>query len=178
MGCVFLQGITMQIASLAYKLNPKHNKLQKIIGLYLKAKHTSKAAFYTPHQAGVSVGYDTICKLISNLSVDIHNQMMLVAKTKVIVMFHDNIRLIYAVSSQHGDNQTVSDNGTAISMLELHDDALAHILEDPDDWGPFLCNLIAQCEAGTAPRLTWADMNTLPRRKCNLRLQYLTSWIF
>ncbi|KAH7335670.1 hypothetical protein B0J17DRAFT_629915 [Rhizoctonia solani] len=146
--------------NLGSQLPPKKHPDFKILGVYLKAKHTSKAAFYILNQAGVTVSYDTIRKMLSDLSGNI-------PKKRVIVIFHDNIRLKYGVSSQHGDNQTVTDNGTAISMLVLPDDELACILEDPNDWGPFFRNLVAQHQAGTAPKLTWLDMNSLSRCKRN-----------
>ncbi|KAG8777150.1 hypothetical protein FRC12_000516 [Ceratobasidium sp. 428] len=157
-----VQDLVFQVASMAYRINPRCNMLQKILTVYMKAKHTAKAVFEILQQAGITMSYWWIKHAISSLSVDLRNQAILAAHTKPILLVHDNIRLKYGVSSQRGDNQSISDNGTASTLIILPESGRA--FEDPDDFGPFYCQLKAQRIAGTAPKLSWKDIDSSPRR--------------
>lgn len=151
----------MQITAFAYRLNRRKNSLQKVMSIYLFGKHTSKAVFDILHQAGFTMSYSYVRKALSNLARDIHIQIILSASGPIII-FHDNIRLKFAIRSQRGDNQSVSDNGTAISMLVLSDEA-AKIFQNPDQWRPFFRAVREQRIAGTAPRLCWKDLCEITR---------------
>jgi hypothetical protein len=122
----------------------------------MEAKHTSKAVISMLNQGGIVMSYSWTKKALSNLSADIRNQMLLSVASKPIVVVHDNIKLKYGVRSQRGDNQTVSDNGTAISVFILPDSACA--LENSDEFDPLRRRLKAQRIAGTSPRLSWGDL--------------------
>lgn len=51
------------------------------------------------------------------------------------LIIHDNIRLPFAVKHQRGDHLTTTDNGTAITMMPLHDPIRAkQLLWNPELW--------------------------------------------
>ncbi|KAG9080696.1 hypothetical protein FRC06_006252 [Ceratobasidium sp. 370] len=157
--------IVFQITSMAYRMNPHRNILQKVLTIYMQAKHTGKAVFDLLQQAGISMSYWWVRHAISNLSVDMRNQAILAAHTRPILLVHDNIRLKYGVSSQRGNNQSVTDNGTAATLIVLPESARA--FERPDNFGPFLRALRDKRIAKTAPRLCWEDMDVPARRIFN-----------
>ncbi|KAG9095335.1 hypothetical protein FS749_010645 [Ceratobasidium sp. UAMH 11750] len=157
--------IVFQVTSMAYRMNPHRNVLQKVLTIYMQAKHTGKAVFDLLQQAGISMSYWWVRHAISNLSVDLRNQAILAAHTRPILLVHDNIRLKYGVRSQRGDNQSVTDNGTAATLIVLPESARA--FERPDDFGPFLRALRDKRIAKTAPRLCWEDLDVPARRIFN-----------
>ncbi|KAG9080981.1 hypothetical protein FRC06_005959, partial [Ceratobasidium sp. 370] len=77
---------------------------------------------------------------------------------------HPNF-LKYGVRSQRGDNQSITDNGTTSTLSVLLDSAST--FEDPDNFRPFLCTLKAKRRAGTAPQLSWKDLDTPARHVFN-----------
>jgi hypothetical protein len=79
------------------------------------------------------------------------------ASSKVGLIVHDNIQIKFPVGSQHGDNQSVSDNGTAITFIVLPESA--RLFEDADCFMPSYRTLRAKHISGTAPRLDWKDLN-------------------
>lgn len=129
----------------------------------MHAKHTNKSAFNLLQQAGIVVSYSTIVSAVEQMSKEKRIQAIEAALTHPIVVVHDNIRLKFPVQSQRGNNQTVTDNGTAMSIIVLPDSARAFF--DADDFGPFLRKLKAQRIAGTAPQLSWGDISSLDRMK-------------
>ncbi|KAG9077266.1 hypothetical protein FS749_010861 [Ceratobasidium sp. UAMH 11750] len=153
--------IVFQITSMAYRMNLHRNVLQKVLTVYMHAKHTGKAVFDLLQQAGISMSYWWVRHASSNLSVDLRNQAFLAAHTCPILLGHDNIRLKYGVSSQRGDNQSVTDNGTTATLIVLPKSARA--FERPDDFGPFLRALRDKRIAKTAPRLCWDDLDNPAR---------------
>jgi hypothetical protein len=133
--------------------------------MYLQAKHTSKAAFYLLQQSGIVPSYSCIRKILKNLAKETNHQMVAAASTKPSLFVHDNIKIKYGVTSQRGDNQAVSDNGTAMTLIILPESARA--FEDADDFVPFYRSLKAQRIKGTAPQLNWKDLADPERYKRN-----------
>ncbi|KAH7329749.1 hypothetical protein B0J17DRAFT_722444 [Rhizoctonia solani] len=72
-------------------------------------------------------------------------------------MVHDNIRLEEPVASQRGDNQSVTDNGTAITVIHLPPSALA--LENCSEFKEFMRSLNTCHMQETAPKLSWGDLD-------------------
>ncbi|KAG8698027.1 hypothetical protein FRC09_007478 [Ceratobasidium sp. 395] len=145
-----------QIASMAYRLNPLRNTLQKVLTIYSHAKHTAKAVMDLFYQGGYLMSYSWVRDQVSSLSAAIREEMILAVRVNPFVMVHDNIRLKYPVRSQRGDNQTVSDNGTAASVIIT--DKTGRDFKNPDETGPYYWTLRAQHRAGTAPRLCFKDL--------------------
>ncbi|QRV92602.1 E3 ubiquitin-protein ligase listerin [Ceratobasidium sp. AG-Ba] len=145
--------IVFQVTSMAYRLHPHRNVLQKVLTIYAHAKHTGKAVLDPLQQAGITMSYSWVRKQIGDLSNTIGKETIPAAHTKPIVLVHDNLKLKQAVVSQRGNNQTVSDNGTASTVLILPDNA--RVFEDPDNFVPLRRALKAKRIAGTAPELCY-----------------------
>ncbi|KAG9099248.1 hypothetical protein FRC06_005468, partial [Ceratobasidium sp. 370] len=140
------------------------NKLQAVLSVYARAKHTNKAVHNLLHQAGFLLSYTWTADFVSVLNEAKHKKAIDVAANRIIMMSHDNIRLKYPVRSQQANKQSASDNGTAITMYALPDSARA--FEDPDDYGLFLQGLRTRRLEGRAPRLSWRDIMDRQRLKC------------
>jgi hypothetical protein len=160
----------MCICSLAYRSNRLKNKLQAVLSVYAHAKHTSKALHGLLHQAGYLLSYTWTTDFISILSEAKRQQAIQVAETRIIGISHDNIKLKAPVRSQRGNHQSVSDNGTAITMYALPDPAKA--FENSDDWQPFLRSLRLRRIQGKAPCLSWSDLQ-IPERLKRVRRDYV-----
>ncbi|QRV87239.1 hypothetical protein RhiJN_15257 [Ceratobasidium sp. AG-Ba] len=159
--------IVFQITSMAFRLNHHRNTLQKILTNYMHAKHTNKDVINILQQAGIAMSYSWIRRALSNLSVDLRHQMILAAHTENILCTHDNLKLDYKVGSQRGDHQSVSEVGTASTMIILRGGSAA-AFSNPDDFMPLRRSLKAQRAAGTAPRLCWNDLRNPAWMKYNL----------
>ncbi|KAG9080316.1 hypothetical protein FRC06_006796, partial [Ceratobasidium sp. 370] len=156
-------GTIISIGSLVYRLNRRKNKLQAVLSMYARAKHTNKVVHNLLHQAGFLLSYTWTADFVSILNEAKHKKAIDVAANRIIMMSHDNIRLKYLVRSQRADKQSASDNGTAITMYALPDSACA--FEDPDDYGLFLRGLRTRRLEGRAPRLSWRDIMDRQRLK-------------
>jgi hypothetical protein len=95
---------------------------------------------------------------------------MVVAAKRIIFFAHDNIKLKSPVRSQRANNQSASDNGTAITMYALPESA--RVFEDPSNWKPFFRTLKDLHISGCAPRLTF-DFFTSPDRMKRTREGYV-----
>ncbi|KAG8740128.1 hypothetical protein FRC12_016105 [Ceratobasidium sp. 428] len=152
--------IMFQISSMAYRLNPLCNTLQKILTVYLHGRHTAKPVIDLFQQGGQSMSYSWVRLQVSNLSAKIREETILAVRVNPFVVVHDNIRLKYPVRSQRGNNQTVTDNGTASAVI-ISDRSLpsAQVFRNPDEFRPLNRTLQAQRRMGTAPRLCYDDLS-------------------
>ncbi|KDN39309.1 hypothetical protein RSAG8_08944, partial [Rhizoctonia solani AG-8 WAC10335] len=150
-------GIVIQVASLAYRHNKRHNALQKYLSIYMQAQHLSKSAFFLLQQAGIVMSYPWTRKAIKVLDEDMRVLLEKIAKHGPLLIVHDNIRLEEPAASQRGDNQTVTDNGTAITIIHLPPSALA--LENCSEFKEFMRSLNTCRMQGTAPKLSWEDLD-------------------
>lgn len=150
---------------MAFRLNCHRNTLQKVLTTYMMAKHTSKSVIDILHQAGITMSYSWMRRASSNLSADIHNQMILAARSGPFGAVHNNVRFKHPVQSQRGDNQTVTDNGTAMTLIVFPKSAQA--LENPEDFQPFYQELKQKRLDNTAPQLSWKDLVVPAHQKLN-----------
>ncbi|QRV72191.1 hypothetical protein RhiJN_00205 [Ceratobasidium sp. AG-Ba] len=157
--------IVFQVTSMAYRLHPHRNVLQKVLTIYAHAKHTGKAVLDLLQQAGITMSYSWVRKQMGDLSDAIGKETILAAHTRPIVLVHDNLKLKQAVVSQQGNNQAVSDNGTASTVIILPDDG--RVFEDPDNFVPLRRALKAKRIAGTAPELCYQDLDNPARHIAN-----------
>ncbi|EUC55882.1 hypothetical protein RSOL_142830 [Rhizoctonia solani AG-3 Rhs1AP] len=151
------EGIVIQVASLAYRQNKHHNALQKYLSIYMQAQHLSKSAFFLLQQAGIVMSYSWTRKAIKVLDEDMRVLVEKIAKLGPLLIVHDNIRLEEPAASQRGDNQSVTDNGTAITVIHLPPSALA--LENCGAFKEFMHALNNSQMQGTAPKLSWQDLD-------------------
>jgi hypothetical protein len=124
--------------------------------MYLQVKHTSKSGFYLLQQCGIVPSYTSIRRIFKSIAKKAKGQLVLAAASKFGLIVHDNIQIKFPVGSQRGDNQSVSDNGTAITFIVLPESA--HAFEDKDDFMPFYRTLRAKRITGTASCLDWNDL--------------------
>ena len=147
----------IQVASLAYRHNQCHNALQKYLSIYMQAQHLSKSVFYLLQQAGIVMSYNWTRQAIKVLDEDMRVLLEKIAKQGPLLIVHDNIRIEEPAASQRGDNQSVTDNGTAITVIHLPPSALA--LENCAGFKEFMHSLNACRMQGTAPKLSWEDLD-------------------
>ncbi|KAG8739150.1 hypothetical protein FRC10_006097 [Ceratobasidium sp. 414] len=167
-------GTIMAIASLAYRHNRRKNKLQAILSVYVHTKHTNKSVHALLQQAGVTMSYDWTLKFIDVLAKVKHREAIAMAATRPILLAHDNLRLKFPVQSQRGEHQSVTDNGTGITMIALPDSARA--FEDTGNLRPFFDDLRARRLAGNSPRLAWSELAKVDRLK-RVKLWYITELV-
>ncbi|KAG9126903.1 hypothetical protein FRC07_001448 [Ceratobasidium sp. 392] len=158
-------GIIMQVASMAYRLNSRWNVLQKVLTVYMSAKHTGKAVIDLLQQARITMSYSWIQKQMGSLSQAIYHEMLLAVRSQPILMVHDNLMLKYKVCSQRGNHQSATDNGTASTVIILPEGA--RVFEDPDNFVPLRRALKAKRIAGTAPELCFQDLDHPARHIAN-----------
>ncbi|KAG8698216.1 hypothetical protein FRC09_007358 [Ceratobasidium sp. 395] len=140
--------IMFQISSMAYRLNPLCNTLQKILTVYLHGRHTAKPVIDLFQQGGQSMSYSWVRLQVSNLSAKIREETILAVR--------------------RGNNQTVTDNGTASAVI-ISDRSLpsAQVFRNPDEFRPLNRTLQAQRQMGTAPRLCYDDLSKTAQQMHN-----------
>ncbi|KAG9081188.1 hypothetical protein FRC06_005743 [Ceratobasidium sp. 370] len=156
-------GTIVCIALLAFRLNRRNNKLQTLLGVYIHAKKTDKFVHNLCHQSGVTMSYHWSTDFVTHLKDAKKAQAIALAATKPIAFMHNNIRMPFKVRSERNGHMSVTDNGTAISMIVLPESG--HAFEDPDDFGLFYRRLQELRIDGRAPRLSWEDLMHLDRLK-------------
>ncbi|KAG8679960.1 hypothetical protein FRC11_003108, partial [Ceratobasidium sp. 423] len=149
-------GIVMQVVSLAYRHNQHHNALQKYLSIYMQAQRLSKSAFFLLQQAGIVMSYSWNRQTIEVLNQDMKELVERITKHGPLLIVYDNIRVEYPVASQRGNNQSVTDNGTAITVVHLPASALS--LENCSNFKAFMRSLNARRIQGTMPKLSWEDL--------------------
>ena len=103
------------------------------------------------------MSYPWTRRAIKVLDEDMRILLEKIAKHGPLLIVHDNIRLEEPVASQRGDNQSVTDNGTAITVIHLPPSALA--LENCTGFKEFMHALNNDRMQGTAPKLSWEDLD-------------------
>ncbi|KAG9096996.1 hypothetical protein FS749_007298 [Ceratobasidium sp. UAMH 11750] len=156
-------GTILCISSLAFRLNRRNNKLQTMLAVYAHAKQTDKFVHNLLHQAGITMSYNWATDFVTALRDAKKQEAIVLAATKPILFVHDNIRMPFKVRSERGGHHSVTDNGTATTMIVLPE--AARTFEDSDDFGPFFRRLKSLRINGNAPRLSWQDLMQPDRLK-------------
>ncbi|KAG8703572.1 hypothetical protein FRC11_010613 [Ceratobasidium sp. 423] len=125
--------VTLLINALAFQLSHKNNKMQKLICIYLKAKGVPKSCFFFFQKASLLLSYKLSHKALDQVSDTAMDAAIEVFKRKPCISIYDNIRLAQAVKHEWGSHKTVTDNGTAMTIVPMHDSEQAMaLLHDPD----------------------------------------------
>ncbi|KAG8687591.1 hypothetical protein FRC11_006934, partial [Ceratobasidium sp. 423] len=125
--------VTLLINALAFQLSHKNNKMQKLICIYLKAKGVPKSCFFFFQKAGLSLSYEWSRKALDQISDAAMDAAIEVFERKPCISIYDNIRLAQAVKHERGSHKTVTDNGTAMTIVPMRDSERATaLLRDPD----------------------------------------------
>lgn len=95
--------------------------MQKLVCIYLKAKGVPKSCFFFFRKAGLTLGYQWSVNALVNISAAAMAKAALLFEAQPCIIIHDNIRLPFPVKHQRGNNMTTTDNGTAMTIVPLHD---------------------------------------------------------
>ncbi|KAG8694290.1 hypothetical protein FRC08_008582 [Ceratobasidium sp. 394] len=111
----------MNVHSLAFQFAPRCNKLQKHMSLYFRAKHVPKSLFVLFNRCGYTTSYQWSALAVKNLSKEALQKMRDVVQNHAFFWIYDNLRLATPIKAQRGDRHTVTDNGTAMTVVQLPD---------------------------------------------------------
>ncbi|CAE7104953.1 unnamed protein product [Rhizoctonia solani] len=120
----------MSIHSLAFQMTPRCNRLQKQLSLYFRSKHAPKSLFTLFNKCGYVSSYIWSSNAIRSLSEAQLKKLKDLVANHAIFWIYDNLRLAIPMKAQCGDRHTVTDNGTAMTVVAIPD-AVKHIfMED------------------------------------------------
>ncbi|KEP46942.1 hypothetical protein V565_174490 [Rhizoctonia solani 123E] len=149
--------ITMIICCMAYQLSSYNNAMQRLLGYYFHAKHVPKAVIGLLAKMNLSMSYSSITSTLANLSKSILQAMREAVAKFPVIFVHDNIRIKQAVRSQRHNNQTVTDNGTAMTVIIMPESARP-AWEDPEAVRALRNHIEAQRALGRPLRVTFSDL--------------------
>ncbi|KAG8784517.1 hypothetical protein FRC12_018608 [Ceratobasidium sp. 428] len=111
----------MNVHSLAFQLAPRCNKLQKHVSLYFRAKRAPKSLFVLFNKCGYTTSYPWTTAAVKTLSEQALLKMKEAVQNHAVFWIYDNLRLPTPIKAQRGDRHTVTDNGTAMTVVQLPD---------------------------------------------------------
>ncbi|KDN40896.1 hypothetical protein RSAG8_07764, partial [Rhizoctonia solani AG-8 WAC10335] len=159
--------VTLLINALAFQLSHKNNQMQKLICIYLKAKGVPKSCFFFFQKAGLSLSYEWSRKALEHISAAAMDEAIAVFDSKPCISVYDNIRLAQAVKHERASHKTVTDNGTAMTIVPMRDSerATAHaLLRDPNAINTHWNDIMQRYRNGDIHdhQLTSADLYNYP----------------
>ncbi|KAG9087108.1 hypothetical protein FRC07_012907, partial [Ceratobasidium sp. 392] len=155
--------VAMQIAGISYETSQRNNNFQKLVSVYFHAEHVPKAVVEFLHRCNISMCYNWALENTRKLAIEVRKEIVEVTSAMPIMLCHDNIRIKFPVRSQRGDNQTATDNGTAMTMFVLPESARA-AFEDPETIRVLRTRLENAHALGTSTSLSWTDLSDPQRR--------------
>ncbi|KAG8729378.1 hypothetical protein FRC11_008901 [Ceratobasidium sp. 423] len=111
----------MNVHSLAFQMTPRCNLLQKQLSLYFRSKHAPKSLFALFNECGYVNSYPWSTKALKVLSNSQMEKMKKMVLEHTCFWSYDNLRLSKAIKAQRGDQHTVTDNGTAMTVIQIPD---------------------------------------------------------
>ncbi|KAG8753923.1 hypothetical protein FRC12_011370 [Ceratobasidium sp. 428] len=115
--------IVMVVCCMAYQLSSANNAFQRLFGYYFKAKKTPKGVVDMLSDLNLCMSYRSTLDTCNTLSVSIRQAAIEAVHSRPFIGVHDNFRAQKKVASQRSNRQTVTDNGTAITVIVLPDSA-------------------------------------------------------
>ncbi|KAG8681359.1 hypothetical protein FRC09_017538 [Ceratobasidium sp. 395] len=156
--------VVMQIAGISSETSQRSNhNFQKLLSIYFRAEHVPKAVVELLHRCNLCMSYAWATKNMRKLAKNIRKKIVEVARSQPIMGCHDNILLKFPVRSQRGDHQTVTDNGTAVTIFVLPE-STRPALEDPELVRALRQRLENSRALGNRPTLSWTDLSDSGRR--------------
>ncbi|KAG9080008.1 hypothetical protein FRC06_007192, partial [Ceratobasidium sp. 370] len=110
------------------------------------------------HCCNLCMSYSWTAKSVGKLAHEVRKTIVELARTRPIMGSHDNILMKFPVRSQRGNHQTVTDNGTAITMFVLPESAHS-AFEDLEAVHALRQRLENSCALGTSASLSWTDLS-------------------
>ncbi|KAG8704364.1 hypothetical protein FRC09_003599 [Ceratobasidium sp. 395] len=150
--------IVIMIACMAFNLSSANNAMQRLLGYYFYAKHVPKAVITLLSEINICMSYPSIIDTLSTINKAVRKAMREAVEKFPVLFVHDNIRIKQAVRSQRHNNQTVTDSGTAMSVLVLPESARP-AWEDPEAVRALRQHVENQRVLGNPLRITFSDLN-------------------
>ncbi|KEP45875.1 hypothetical protein V565_234490, partial [Rhizoctonia solani 123E] len=157
--------VTLLTNALAFQLSNKNNQMQKPIYIYLKAKGVPKSYFFFFQKAGLSLSYEWSRKALEHISAAAMDKAIAAFEDKPCISVYDNIRLAQAVKHERASHKTVTDNGTAMTVVPMRDsERVTALLRDPDAIDAHWANITQRYRSGNIydHQLTAADLYDHP----------------
>ncbi|KAG8732696.1 hypothetical protein FRC10_000753 [Ceratobasidium sp. 414] len=155
--------VTIFINSLANQISRLNNQMQKLICIYFKAKGVPKSVYYLFYRCGITESYQWSVNALTNISNAAMAKAITVFEQQPSLVIHDNIRLPFPVKHQRCDHLTVTDNGTAMTMMPLRDPIrAASLLCNPTLWSEKKAQISSLYCTGKMPYLKASDIYTMP----------------
>ncbi|QRV74650.1 hypothetical protein RhiJN_02665 [Ceratobasidium sp. AG-Ba] len=147
------------INSLANQISRLNNRMQKLVCIYFKAKGVPKSVYYLFYRCGISESYQWSVNALSNISDAAMDKATQVFQDECCLLIHDNLRLPFEIKHQRTDHLSVTDNGTAMTMMPLRDSVrAAAILRNPQLWADKKAELTRMYRSSQMRHLKAADI--------------------
>ncbi|KAG9094064.1 hypothetical protein FRC06_011195 [Ceratobasidium sp. 370] len=156
--------VVMIICATAYQLSSHNNAFQRLLGYYFKAKHVPKTIIDMLSSLNLCMSYRSVTATLSTLSQSIRQAALEAVQNFPFLIVHDNIRIKKAVRSQRCDNQTMTDNGTAMTVIILPESARP-AWEDPEEIRALNSHIERRRALGTSLRITAKDIFNAQRQE-------------
>ncbi|KAG8735748.1 hypothetical protein FRC10_010209 [Ceratobasidium sp. 414] len=150
--------VVMIISCLAYNISSYNNTMQRLLGYYFHAKHVPKAVINLLSDVNLCMSYSSITESLSKVSKVVRKAMCEAVEEFSIILVHDNIHIKHPVRSQWENSQTLTDNGTASTVIVLPESAQP-AWEDPEAVRVVQQHVENQCALGTPLHVTFDDLN-------------------
>lgn len=153
----------MFINALANQASHFNNRMQKFLCIYFKAKGVPKSIYHLFRRTGIVESYQWSLDALTNISEAAMTKASQVFEDQPGIMMHDNVRLPFPVKHQRNDHQTVTDNGTAITMLPMRNPERACLLlRNPTLWDDHMKRIIRLYRQNKMQHLTPSDIISHP----------------
>jgi hypothetical protein len=101
--------------------------LQKQLSLYSQAKHAPKSLLALFRESSYITSYSWSSKEIKSISELQIEKMKQAALEHACFWSYDTLRLSKLIKAQRANRHTVTDNGTAMTVIQLPDDSIKEI---------------------------------------------------
>ncbi|TFK18135.1 hypothetical protein FA15DRAFT_731225 [Coprinopsis marcescibilis] len=109
------------ISMMVYSQSHHHNRLQKLLAIYLKFRRISAKGFNTLHSMGLTMSHKWACNIVESMSRQAGEEMLKKMEEFMWVSSYDNVNIPFQVFSQRLDNQRELGTGTAATVYIKRD---------------------------------------------------------
>ncbi|KAF8597051.1 hypothetical protein BDV93DRAFT_569883 [Ceratobasidium sp. AG-I] len=122
--------VVLFISGLSYQVSQRNNRTQMFVCIYMRAKSAPKSLYTFYQHCGISLSHGWGLNAVKTVSLEAMEKAVDTFSKQACILVHDNLRFPFKVKHRGGDNISATDNGTAITMIPLPDEATA-VLNDP-----------------------------------------------
>ncbi|KAF6746516.1 hypothetical protein DFP72DRAFT_823129 [Ephemerocybe angulata] len=109
------------ISMISYTQSHHHNRLQKLLAVYMKFRGVSAKGFDTLHAMGLTMSHKWTCDAVERISSQCMSEVVAKMKQYPWLISYDNINIPFRVFSQRVDNRGEFGNGTAATVYIKRD---------------------------------------------------------